>query len=78
MNCWQKHRDKFWLVDGTGRIVGIVEEIDIIGEDEHYGAAVYPLNQAAQKHVGRYVTQAAAKKAVEVWWAKKKELPAHD
>ena len=70
---WHKHlrRNELWLVDGSGRIVGVVGIVDTIGEDYHYTGAVYRPNEAVQFHVGRYTSQKAAKKAVEDWWAPK-------
>ena len=73
---WQKHRgDEWWLIDSSGRIVGVVEEVDLIGEDVHYGAAVYPENQAHQQHIGRYVFERKAKEAVEDYWKTPKDKP---
>ena len=73
---WQKHRgDEWWLIDSSGRIVGVVEEVDLIGKDVHYGAAVYPGNQVHQQHIGRYVSERKAKEAVEDYWKTPKGKP---
>ena len=73
---WERHREDWQFIDPTGRIIGVVEESSCIGDADEWSAAVCPLCERAEntyrtlhvRDIGRYTTEKAAKKAVELWW----------